>query len=175
MNCVYLDGFDPEITTAVEAKGDLSGLRRHCIWQRPELYITRFAAQPRWKNGGNTPTRRLRIRTNWAPFPGPPPIENYEDWPPRSATPMFIAPQAIEGSEVIDLSGAPRRLVEWSFRPIGEEPLILIWGRADYDEVFDRPHFVKWCYRLRLDCHDGKKLRAKFIQWGDYNQTDETS
>ncbi len=57
--------------------------------------------------------------------------------------------------------------------PIGVEPLIFIWGRADYEDIFKRKHFAEWCRRLRFDRHDGKTLHASFIQWGEYNRTDE--
>lgn len=51
--------------------------------------------------------------------------------------------------------------------------MILIWGRADYEDVFDKPHFVEWCYELRFDMYDGKRLSATFIQIGNHNRTDE--
>jgi hypothetical protein len=61
---VYLDGFNVELTTAVDGKIDLAFLPE---WYRsdPGLYITRFAVSPRWKNGGNTPTRNMTIQVNW--------------------------------------------------------------------------------------------------------------
>jgi hypothetical protein len=64
-------------------------------------------------------------------------------------------------------------IVTWSLNPIGLEPPVLIWGRADYEDIFGRSHFVEWCHRLRLDRHDGKNMRAGFIQWGDYNRSDD--
>ena len=53
--------------------------------------------------------------------------------------------------------------------PTKIEPLFLIWGQADYEDVFEDKHTTKWCYRVRLDRHDGKKLNATFIQWGGHN------
>ena len=51
--------------------------------------------------------------------------------------------------------------------------MIFIYGRADYDDVFGHHHFVQWCYTLRFERHQGEKVRASFIQWGEYNRTDE--
>lgn len=55
------------------------------------------------------------------------------------------------------------------------EPMMFIWGRADHGDIFGRQHFTQWCYRIRFEGHDGRKLRAQFIQWGDYNCTDDAS
>ena len=57
--------------------------------------------------------------------------------------------------------------------PMGVEPFILIWGRADYEDVFQQKHFVEWCHRLRLSRTGGEKMSAGTFQWGDYNRSDE--
>ena len=80
--------------------------------------------------------------------------------PPR---PLFLAPKTIEQSHIIEIPPA-RSLVDWSFDPVGNGPLILIWGRADYEDVFGQKHFVEWCHQLRLDRHDGKKRSSHFLR-----------
>jgi hypothetical protein len=136
-----------------------------------ELFITRFALQPRWKNGGNTPTRRMTIQVDWRgpPGPVPPPEYEYRNGP----EPFFLAPKAIEPSTFIEIPTA-RALVDYGMDPIGLPPIILIWGRADYEDIFKRKHFTEWCHQLRLERHDGKKLRGGSSQWRDYNRSEES-
>jgi hypothetical protein len=168
---IFIDGFNTELTTAIDAKIN-SGKLPERYKSRPELFITRFAVQPKWKNGGNTPTVGMTIRINWRGPEGPvPPDYIYRNAPEQ----FFVAPRAIEPSEIIDMSAMPRVLVDHGLNPLGAEPMIFIWGRADYEDVFGRMHFIEWCYRLRMECYDGKCLRAHFIQWGKYNRTDENN
>jgi hypothetical protein len=169
---VFIDGFNTELTTRADALEPEGIQMRKTQGNDPDLQITRFAAQPRWKNGGNTPTRNMRIRTNWTHYTGPLPAQYYNDYG-TDPTSFFIAPKAIEPSEFVEMSAAPQVLVDHQMRPVGSEPLVIIWGRADYEDVFGHPHFIEWCYRLRLERHDGKKMRAHFVQLGSYNRTDE--
>jgi hypothetical protein len=171
---VFIDGFDFELTTRADGKRPLEFYEGEPDWHRtnPELVITRFALQPRWKNSGTTPTKNMRIQVNWcSPDRGQvPPIDYiYRDEP----TPFFLAPKAIEPSDVINVPSAAA-IVNWSMRPIGLCPLILVWGRAEYDDVFDGEHVVQWCYQLRLSRPiTGEPMRASMIQWGDYNRADD--
>jgi hypothetical protein len=167
---VFLDGFNVELTTAADSKVVELEYLPERYRSDPDLYITRFAVQPRWKNGGNTPTKRMTIQINWRgpPLPLPPDYE-YRD----GKQPFFLAPRAIEPSDVIEIPSA-MSLVDNEMHPVrAVAPIILIWGRADYEDVFGKTHFVQWCHRLRFERHDGEKMRAGFIQWGDYNRTDE--
>jgi hypothetical protein len=166
---VFLDGFDVEITTAADSKVVEIELLPNRYRSRPDLFLTRFAIFPRWKNGGNTPTKSLKIQINWGGPTGHVPPDYIYARPP---TPFFLAPKAAEISAEIEIPPAAS-LINWGMSPIGEEPHIWIWGRADYEDVFGRPHFTEWCRRLRFDNHRGERLRAQFIQWGDYNRTDE--
>lgn len=168
---VFIDGFNPEITTAADVK--VPNIENLPLRYRdiPGLYLTRFAIQPRWKNSGNTPTRHMKIQTSWRGPPGPiPPNYDYQNIP----KPFFLAPKATEASGFIEMNQAAQ-LIDWGLNPIGDPPMFFIWGRADYEDVFNAPHFVEWCYEVRFERHDGKILRAGFIQWGDYNRTDEDS
>jgi hypothetical protein len=114
----------------------------------------------------------MRIQVDWRGpgGKGVPPAE-YEY---RShAQPFFLGPMAVEPSEVVDIPTAAA-IINWSMRPLGVEPFILIWGRADYEDIFDGKHFVEWCYRLRFSRPIHKeRMTAQFIQWGDYNRSDE--
>jgi hypothetical protein len=168
---VSIDGITPELISAVDGKVDIAMLPQR-YQSDPEIYITRFAAQPRWRNNGNTPTKNMRIQVNQrGPVGTIPPNYTYQN----SSQPFFLAPKAIEPSAVVEMPTA-NALVDYGLNPIGDPPMIFIWGRADYDDIFGKSHFIQWCYQLRLSrpWHGGG-LRAEFIQWGDYNRSDESN
>jgi hypothetical protein len=165
---VFIDGFNVELTTATNIKIAIEDLPK--IYQSsPELFIARFAVQPKWKNSGNTPTKNMNIHVNWqGPEGGIPPEYVYKTDPQK----VFLAPNSTELGEVIEIPSI-KALVDFGLTKIGVEPMVLIWGRADYEDIFGTPHYVKWCYRIRLENHKGEGLRAGFIQWGNYNRSDE--
>jgi len=171
---VFIDGFNYELSTRADDREPLEFSEAEPGWHRshPELVITRFAIQPRWKNGGNTPTRKMTIQVDWR---GPPyailePRYVYR-MPPRS---FFLAPRAAEPGAVIDIPSAPA-LINWAMNPVHEAPEILIWGRADYEDVFGGTHFIEWCYQLRFSRPIRKeRMTAQFIPWGTYNRSDES-
>lgn len=165
---VFLEGFDIELTTAANAKVIKIDELPERYRSDPDLYISRFAVLPRWKNSGNTPTRKMTIQVNWRGPKGPIPPDYIYGNPPE---PFFLAPKTVEPSALVEMPGAAV-LIDWALRPAGVEPIVFIWGRADFEDVFGKKHFIEWCRRLRFDRHDGKKLRASFIQWGDYNRSD---
>ena len=177
---VFLDGFTPELTTASDSMTALAHLSERYS-DDPGLCVTRFAVQPKWKNGGNTPTVNMTIRVGWQFIA--------KDIPPsylygNSLKPFFIAPKAIESSTFIDIqTQGVRGLINHENSteadpiphgiapPVLVDPKLLIWGRADYKDVFGHAHFTEWCREVRFERHDGKKLCAGFIQWGDYNRS----
>jgi hypothetical protein len=166
---VFLDGFSTELTTAADARVvDAENLPKE-YKSDPGLYITRFAVAPKWRNGGETQTKNMTIRVNWCGPIGDLVLDYSYRNPPVK---LFIGPKAVEQSRFIDMPGV-QALIDWSWHPIGDPPLILIWGRADYEDIFGGHHWIEWCRQLRLDRHDGRNLRANFIQWGDYNRSDE--
>lgn len=170
---VFLDGFNVELTTAKDANTSTDYLPEE-YKSRPEFYITRFAVQPRWKNSGNTPVRNMSIRVNWLGPRGPEEVifPDYE-FRDGSTTRIFLGPNAIEPSEFIEIPSV-QELVNWGLNPTRVEPKVFVWGRADYADIFGRNHFVQWCYCIRLEDHKGEgRIRAGFIQWGDYNSSDE--
>ena len=166
---VCLDKFEVECATGADVKiFEITNLPER-YKNDLDLYITRFAILPRWKNNGNTPTKKLTVNIDWQGPKGDIPPE-YEFR--KRAVNFFIAPNSVELGEAIEIPTA-RAIVDYGVAPMGDEPMIFIWGRADYLDIFDKPHFIEWCYRLRFDRHDGKRLRATFIQWGEHNRTDE--
>jgi hypothetical protein len=178
---VFLDGFNYELTTRADLptpanmkRIGIHGAKGEPEWYRsfPQFVITSFAMQPRWKNSGSTPTRNMTIQVDWRGPPGPvPPAEYVYRGSPQ---PFFLPPGAVETSGVIEVTSAAADIVKWSMSPLGVEPFILIWGRADYEDVFQKKHFVEWCHRLRLSrpVRD-ERMGASTFQWGDYNRSDE--
>jgi hypothetical protein len=170
---VFIGGFDVELSTAAD-NPDLDVNRLPPEYQaHPELYITRLFIFPRWKNSGSTPTVEMKIRTNGGPaqFPADPnaardPVLTY-NYNPLNFT---LGPGAVETSDGIFLTSA-RELVDWSFHPVGTEPLFLIFGRAEYQDVFGAQHLTEWCYKLRLERHAAGPMTAGFVQWGPHNRS----
>lgn len=164
---VLLDGFNYELTTA-DKVGNVSDLPD--LYQpQPHLYVTRFAVQPRWKNGGNTQTRNLMINVDYGGPEGTfPPEYKY-----RNPDSRFFLAKAVEPGTFIEMTYGAQALVYHGIRGMAVEPLVVIWGTANYEDVFGHRHFIEWCYQVRFECHDGRNLRASFIQWGDYNRTDD--
>jgi hypothetical protein len=113
----------------------------------------------------------MTIHVAWRGPEGPIPPEYTYTNPPSS---FFLAPNAIEPSEFIEIPST-QALINYGLNPVGAAPLIFLWGRADYKDVFGHDHFIEWCYRLRYETHRGERLRAHFIQWGGYNRSDEDS
>jgi hypothetical protein len=86
--------------------------------------------------------------------------------------PLFVAPNAVEPSAVIEIGPGTVNQVINSGMPVPNREII-IWGRSDYEDIYGKLHFVEWCYRARFDRHKGDQLRVNFIQWGKYNRTDQ--
>ena len=164
---VFLDGFTYELTTAADSKNEDENLPEF-YRNRRELFITRFAVQPKWKNGGNTPTRKMTIRIDWRGPLGPVPPDYVYRNPQEE---FFLAPKASEPCMYIEMPGA-QALIEYEMNHNGDKPMMFIWGRADYEDIFGQSHFVEWCRQVRFECHKGGKLGADFIHYGAYNRTD---
>jgi len=168
---VFIDGFDYELTIFTDTHHNPTEIAEFGQSHNPALWITRFAAQPRWKNGGNTPTRNMTIQVDWRQPGGTLPVEF--DYPYRGFRErFFLAPRSTEPSDFIEMPGANEIINEGMPHP-GLAPMMFIWGRADYQDIFGHWHFAQWCYQVRFDRHRGARLRAQFIQWGDNNRTDE--
>jgi hypothetical protein len=167
---IYLDGFETEVSTGEDIKGMTDEEVPPRYRGSRELYITRFAVAPKWKNSGSTPPKKMTIQVNWCGPEGDVILYRYRKPP----IPFFVGPNAVETSASFEIPGAGA-IVDWSWHPVGDQPLVLIWGRADYEDIFDKAHFVEWCYRVTFSRpYRLQRLRAIFTQWEEYNRTDST-
>jgi hypothetical protein len=167
---VYIDGFNVELTTLADSPS--ISIPESLENVDKGLYVTRFALQPRWKNGGNTPTRNMKLQVHCRGPGGSLAADFAYDYP-EATTPFFVAPHAVESSEVIEISGINDLIKNGTAGAVGAAPVMFVYGRADYEDVFGKSHYIQWCYRIRPDRHDGKKLRVSLIQSGSYNHSDE--
>lgn len=145
-------------------------------WQRvvqdnvPRLQ--RFIIKPRWRNSGTTPTRNNVVRINWTTWEGDLPggFEYKFGNPPDgiAPVPLFLGPQATEWSAPIEI---PKDV---SIKASNQQTNIYIWGRADYQDIFEntRPHWIKWCYRIYI-YQLGGDVRTQFVAFGPHNRSDE--
>lgn len=129
--------------------------------------LTQFVIRPRWRNNGTTPTRNMRVSVNWTHFDGPLPAAFAYQCP--TPTPMFLAPQATEWSEPIYIPD------DVATRALSGPTRIFIWGRVDYDDIFDGTgaHFTNWCYRVLLRLNAAGEPERQFIAEGSHNGSDE--
>ena len=157
---VFLEDFDPEIVYG--RRGTQSGASNN-------LTVSQLAIRPRWRNGGNTPTKDMTVIVNWTPWPGGLPGQfNYAYGENVVPTPMFLGPKATEWSEPIRI---PAQVATAALHG-GES--IFIWGRVEYRDIFDktRLHFTEWCYKLvfvRIEPHP----QTQFVAFGPHNRSDE--
>lgn len=125
---------------------------------------------PVWTNSGTTPTRRLRVATNWKASHGElrPEFDINYAQPPES---LFLGPASnVEFGSVL----VPMR----DIRAAIEERLhIYIWGRATYEDMFDgkRPHYFEFCHRLEVEDEAPGNIKIRFVQFGLSNGSDEDS
>jgi hypothetical protein len=152
---VFLEDFDPN--WSVQPRGSA-------------LQFGFFNIKPRWRNNGTTPTRNMAIAVNWTHREGDLPAHipgTYAEEPVR----MFLGPQATEWSEAIRIPG------NIATDALYERTHIFIWGRVDYEDVFNgtAPHFTEWCYRLRFVNPAGGNIQTQFVAFGSYNRSDEDS
>lgn len=168
---VHLDGFNVELATADSNKYMNTESIPEPYKDDPELFIGRLAVQPRWKNGGNTPTRNMRIQVAWRLIEEGDEVDYTYDSDPSN---LFISGKGIEASDYLEIPSA-QVIIDSAVTGKAEynKPKIIIWGKADYIDIFEYNHFIKWCYKMRLERHkSGRHLSASFIQWGEYNQSD---
>jgi hypothetical protein len=147
--------------------------------QRAFLYIGAMAwspmganvkISPTWANSGTTPTRNLRISTNWKTSHGELPADfvfTYARAPER----LFLGPngRADVGSVLI-----PMRDIQAA---IEDRVNLYFWGRATYEDMFEgsEPHFIEFCYRLDVTGATPDKITLLFTHYGAHNRSDEDS
>ena len=125
---------------------------------------------PTWANAGATPTRRLRISTNWKASHGELPADfdiNYVR-PPGN---LFLGPN---GKAEIGTVFIPMRDIQAA---IEERLNLYVWGRATYDDMFEgsKPHFFEFCQRLEVAGEIPGNINLSFTQFGLSNGSDEDS
>ena len=125
---------------------------------------------PIWANAGATPTRRLRISTNWKASHGELPADfdiNYVR-PPEN---LFLGPN---GKAEIGTMFIPMRDIQAA---IEERLHLYVWGRATYEDMFEgsKPHFFEFCQRLEVTGETPGNIDMRFTQFGLSNGSDEDS
>ncbi|MGH6872967.1 MAG: hypothetical protein ACREHE_15835 [Rhizomicrobium sp.] len=131
-----------------------------------ELDVTYFAVQPVWVNTGSTTTEKMKIRVDWCDDDERP-IGSYR----YAWQTFFVAPNSVEPSEFIEMPGL-NALIQNGFAGTVTHPAPrrLIWGTAEYNDIFGTKHWLRWCYRIRASRpNPGQGLKISLIQWGDYN------
>ncbi len=160
--------FNREISTEADR---MPPTYQFSIREAAELSVTYFAVQPVWTNTGSTPTESMRIQVDWSDGEDRPVGSYRREWQR-----FFVAPKSSETSEFIEMPGLGALIRGGAVGTVVQMPLRLIWGIAEYDDVFGKKHSLRWCYRIRPSRPvPGEGIKISFIQWGDYNASnDET-
>jgi hypothetical protein len=123
---------------------------------------------PVWANSGSTPTRSLRISTNWKAWHGDLPADfvyNYSRAPDR----LFLGSNGnIEVGTIL----IPMRDIQAA---IEGRVQLYVWGRATYEDMFDgsKPHFIEFCHRLDVTGATPNNVTLMFTHYGPHNRSDE--
>jgi hypothetical protein len=123
---IFLDKFNCELTTAAEAKIPIEKIPQN-YKNDSDLYITRFAIQPIWKNSGSTPPINMKINLDWWIPPGIFPAEFGYKKEPRD---FFVPPQGTEGSDFIEITGTQVLVDRGMGFLFGTENLIANMGKG---------------------------------------------
>jgi hypothetical protein len=125
---------------------------------------------PIWANSGASPTRKLRISTNWK--------ASHSELRPdfdidyvRAPENLFLGPGARAEFGTMFI---PMRDVQAA----AEQRLYLyVWGRATYEDMFEgtKPHFFEFCHRLEVAGETPDNIGVGFLQFGLSNGSDEDS
>jgi hypothetical protein len=123
---------------------------------------------PMWANAGTTPTRRLRVATNWKASHGelPPDFDiNYV----RAPENLFLGPSARSEFGTVFV---PMRDIQAA---IEQRLHLYVWGRATYDDMFEgsESHFFNFCHRLEVAGTTPNNIGLRFTQFGLNNGSDE--
>ena len=125
---------------------------------------------PIWANSGTTPTRRLRIATNWKASHGELPADfdtNYV----RAPENLFLGPGARTEFGAMFI---PMRDIQAA---IEERLHLYVWGRATYDDMFEgsQQHFFNFCHRVEVTGEAPDNIWLRFAQFGLNNSSDADS
>jgi hypothetical protein len=103
-----------------------------------------WALSPIWENNGNTPTKNLRLNSNF--FYSDSPLQANFLFPPKGESiPTMLGPHAIVGGDKIYILGDA--LVEVQ----NGSKFLYIWGSAIYQDVFagTAQHITKFCFEIK--------------------------
>jgi len=125
---------------------------------------------PIWTNSGATPTRRMRISTNWKASH----TELAADFDVNYVRPtenLFLGPNSKAEIGTIYI---PMRDIQAA---IEERLYLYVWGRATYEDMFEgsKPHFFNFCQRLEVTGEAPNNIDVRFAQFGLSNGSDEDS
>jgi hypothetical protein len=125
---------------------------------------------PIWSNSGTTPTRKLRIATNWKTSHGElrPDFDINYLQPPAN---LFLGPGSRAEFGTIFV---PMRDIQAA---IEQRLHLYVWGRATYDDLFEgsKPHFFEFCHRVEVAGETPDNIGIGFTQFGLSNGSDEDS
>jgi hypothetical protein len=125
---------------------------------------------PIWSNSGTTPTRKLRIGTNWQASHGElrPDFDIHYVQPPEN---LFLGPSSKAEFGAIFI---PMRDIQAA---IEQRLHLYVWGRATYDDLFEgsKPHFFEFCHRVEVAGETPDNIGVSFTQFGLSNGSDEDS
>ncbi len=160
--------------------------RAYVAFREFRVNVTRLSAiediqnctvQPVWENGGTTPTRNGTSHVSWKYFAGSIPADldfaDYDEAGNRVVVqddyqPLVIGPRGLAQSPVIVIEGPTVRNVREG------QGRILIWGWAEYDDVFDGSprHRTEFCYQMTVT-GSLSQSHIGFSQYKRFNGVDE--
>jgi len=114
-------------------------------FQDPKIIYWRFHII--WKNTGNTPTKKLRIHTNYelrdTPIPDNFDFKDYNN-PLEKYASCIIAPKSTIVSQGFDVLG------EEIFKVREGQKYLYLWGWAEYRNIFDskKLHISRFCVKV---------------------------
>jgi hypothetical protein len=159
--------------SAVAAERNMTAVRRAFVYIGSMTWDVAGAnvkVGPVWANSGTTPTRSLRISTNWKASHGElPPDFTYTY--PRPPERLLLGSNARTeaGSMLI-----PMRDIQAA---IEDRVQLYVWGRATYEDVFDgtEPHFVEFCHRIEAKGTAPNDIALTFVHYGHHNRSEQDS
>lgn len=151
-----------EQSARVANEGALSAQRPYVFLREFRVNLTKNALndeiqtctiQPIWENTGTTPTRSGRSHVNWKFFDRAIPDDfDFPDYDELGNPiqiydvfgPLIVGPRATALSALLDIEPSVLRQVR------DLQGKLLIWGWAEYDEVFtdSKRHRTEFCYQL---------------------------
>ena len=125
---------------------------------------------PVWSNSGTTPTKALRVATNWKASHGEL-APDFEISYTRAPENLFLGPNSTTESGTLII---PMRDVQAA---LDERLHIYVWGRATYQDVFEgsKPHYFNFCHRVEATGALPDQVSLRFGQFGLSNGSDADS